>query len=284
MISPHDLTSAPWSDLPASDMAPAQHVLSMLGPEERKMYFWLACHYATDAGAVVDLGAYVGGSTAYLAAGGHAGGRTAPIHAYDRFEIHNETRKQRLLSQGVPTFEGVDILPAIRQLLAPWQARVTLHAGDIRKKDWQAGPIELLVVDAAKHADTCDHIAATFFPHLIPGRSILVHQDFLNARQPWIAAQMALLADYFEPLLLCGRDCVVFLNTQPLPAWALAGSEVAGLSDAAYLRALRNIPKHVENITGPRPLKRLRQAARAFPHIRSAHTLNRAMKRLEETA
>ena len=204
------------------------------------------------------------------------------MHAYDRFEIHNDERKQRLMSLGVPAFEGPDVLPAIQKMLSPWIDQVRLHPGDIREKGWGDDPIEILIVDAAKHADTGDHIAETFFPHLIPGRSLVVHQDFLNHRQPWIAVQMALFADYFEPLVLCGQECMVFLNTAPIPKSLIADSKVDPLNNAAYLRALRQISERLEPMVGQRPLRRIRNTAKAHPTIRNAHKLTRALRRAAE--
>ncbi len=272
------LDTAPWQGLDPTVLASADPVPTMLNQEERQMYYWLARDYLQDAGTIVDLGSYVGGSTACLAAGCEAGGKSSAIHSYDRFEIHNAERKARLLSLGVPDFLDADILPAIQTMLSPWKSRIHLYPGDIRKMGWSRGPIELLIIDAAKHANTGDHIASTYFPHLIPGRSLVVHQDFLNIRQPWIAAQMSLLSAYFEPVILCGQDCMVFRNIAKIPDNVIAHAQIAPMKTAPYLKALRKITETLAPMVGQRPLRRILKSAKAHPNIRSAHQLARAMK------
>lgn len=136
-------------------------------------------------------------------------------------------------------FEGEGTLPLARQLLAPWEDRITFHRGDLRKKRWSGDPIALLVVDAAKSVALADHIAAEFFASLIPGRSILVHQDYLHHAQPWLPAQMELLADHFLPLCFVPGASVSFLCLRRPDAAALAAARLAPLSDAALTSLIR---------------------------------------------
>jgi len=243
------LDTAPWQGLDPTVLASADPVPTMLHQEERQMYYWLARDYLQDAGTIVDLGSYVGGSTACLAAGCEAGGKSSAIHSYDRFEIHNAERKARLLSLGVPDFLDADILPAIQTMLSPWKSRIHLYPGDIRRMGWSRGPIELLIIDAAKHANTGDHIASTYFPHLIPGRSLVVHQDFL-----------------------------VFRNIAKIPDDVIAHAQIAPMKTAPYLKALRKITETLAPMVGQRRLRRILKSAKAHPNIRSAHQLARAMK------
>lgn len=228
----------PWARLLERALGPATGVPTMLTAEEQKLYYWITAFWTEGTGDIVDLGCFAGGSTARLAEGQRAAGRARGVHAFDRFTAGAEVKQSILYEQGVAPFEGSDILPLAKSLLEPWAPAVTFHRGEIDRKRWSGGPIEVLVMDASKAAETGDRMAETFFPHLIAGASLLVQQDFLHWSQPWVPAQMERLAAHFRPLAHVERDTVVFLceHTPTLPE--LRKASVAGLDDAALDAAL----------------------------------------------
>jgi hypothetical protein len=229
----------PWRALPEDAMAATRDVPSMLSREEKQLYCWLAAHWATGAGEIVDLGAFAGGSTARLAEGLARAGRPGLVHAYDRFTADADNRARHLYPSGIPRQADDDILPLVHRILAPWDQHVTFHVGDILDKRWTGEPVELLVVDLAKTAAAADHVAQEFFPALIPGRSVVVHQDFALRVTPWLPAQMMLLADHFVPLVHCRRDSVVFLCTRPVTRAQAEAARTETLRDATMERLLR---------------------------------------------
>lgn len=230
------LAAAPWN-LDATRAAEAEiGVPTMLAPEERRLYHWAGQHWARDAGALVDLGAFAGGSTARLAAGVAARGGVSKVHAFDRFGVDERTKRRILYAQNVPPFDGTDILPLAKAHLAPWADRVVFHQGLIEEMGWSGGLIEVLAVDAGKKAWILDAIAAQFYPALLPGRSLLIHQDFLHWTQPWLTAQMTRLGDCLKPVAFARDNTVVFLCTASVTAERLAAARVANLSDAEIER------------------------------------------------
>ncbi|WP_424968746.1 hypothetical protein [Dinoroseobacter sp. S375] len=214
-------------------------VPTMLAPQERQFYYWAARDWARGAGAQVDLGAFAGGSTARFAAGAQAAGHGATIHAYDRFTAKEQTKQNVLYAAGVAPFEGRDILPLAQSFLAPWAAQMRYHVGHIPDLGWPGGKIELLAVDAAKIATTTDLIAAQFFPALIPGRSLLIQQDFLHWSQPWLAAQMWRMRSAFAPVAHAPRDTVAFLCTAPVTPEIIEAGRISQASDAELLADIR---------------------------------------------
>lgn len=232
---------SPFADLPWKRVAVPQaavRVPTMLTDEEGQLLYWLARDYAQGAGAVCDLGCFAGGSTARLAAGVADAGRTTSVHAYDHFLIQEPQKDRYLYSAGIAPFRGHDMLPAVRQMLAPWRALVDFHKGDIRETGWPGGPVELLFIDAAKTPQTADVIAGVFMPHLIPGRSVVIHQDYQHWRQPWVPAQMELLAPCFELVGWCHKGTAVFRCTEPVTPERLVAARTTGLDDAALRRLL----------------------------------------------
>ncbi len=238
--------AAPWNLDETRAAEAAIDVPTMLSPEERRLYYWVAQNWAQDAGALVDLGAFAGGSTARLAAGVAARGGTQTVHAYDRFTIDEKNKARVLYARGVPAFEGNDLMPLAERYLSPWKDRVELHHGEIQDIGWQGDPIEVLAVDAAKHAVRLDAFAAHFYPSLIPGRSVVIQQDFLAWNQPWLMLQMLRLEACFRPLAYATNSSVVFLCTAPVTSQLLANAEVADCCDQDLIEGIRATREKLE--------------------------------------
>lgn len=244
--------------------------------EESQLYYWLARDWAQGAGAIVDLGAFAGGSTARLAAGQQAAGGTAPIHAYDHFTADTPVKERILYPGGIAPFEGRDIFLLAHRLLTPFKPQITLHPGEFLEQRWQGGPIELLCVDIAKTAESADHVAAQMFPHLIPGRSVVVQQDFLHSVQPWLPAQMALLHRYFTPLTRAARHCVAFLCTAVPPPEVLERARTAPLDDRQLTRLVRRAALRYQPLAGRYWFASMVRRIDANPEVRVAWRMRSA--------
>lgn len=239
--------AAPWNLDDTRAAVAGIDVPTMLAPEERRFYFWAARNWAQDAGDVVDLGAFAGGSTARLAAGVAAREGRATVHAYDRFTVDENTKDRVLYAQGVPPFDGSDILPLAQQFLAPWTDRIRFHQGEIQDLGWSGGQIELLAIDAFKRASVLDAVSELFYPSLIPGRSLLIQQDFLAWNQPWIVSQMLRLGECLKPVAYTRGDTVVFLCTAAITAEHLARANVAERTDTQLIADLREMRDRLED-------------------------------------
>ena len=259
----------PWLAVTQAEMRPSLAVPSMLCAEESQLYHWIG-QTAAGFGATVDLGAFAGGSAARLLQGLQSGGKPHHLHAYDRFTANAAARQRHLSPGGVALTDQDDILPLVRRHLAPWQDHLTLHPGDIATQTWSGGAVEVLAVDAGKTPILADHIAAQFFPALVPGRSLVIQQDFLHASQPWLAVQMQALAACFVPLALVARDCVVFLCTAPVTAKALLGAKTTGLDDDALIAAVGLAQHSYAPMLPSRRFAAMADKIRANPGIRVA--------------
>jgi hypothetical protein len=267
----------PWRADSLSDPGPALAVPTMLSEEEGRLYTWLGARWATGEGEVVDLGAFAGGSAARLAEGLTRGSSGALVHAFDRFEADERAKTRHLYRAGIAPFTGSDIMPLVRRLLEPWETRITFHQGDIATAAWTGEPIEILVIDAAKSAAVADCIAATFFPVLIPGRSIVVQQDYLHPPTPWLAAQMAVLAGCFRPLAYLAPTSMVFLCTSRATSAALEKARVANLDDAALRKLIRKAGGLSKSLVRRGPFVRLVKQTLQSPGARSAAAVRRGV-------
>jgi len=274
--SPDEFAGQPWRDLAPEALGPAGNVPTMLARDEQLLYLWLTARWARGAGAIVDLGCFLGGSTARLAEGARLAGLASAIHAFDRFGGKPGMKAKLGLGDDLPPVENGDSLPLARALLAPWAGQVTLHKGDIdARAPWSEGAIEILVMDASKTAASADRQAAAFFPGLRPGRSVLVQQDYLHWRQPWLPVQMQRLSRWFTPVAHARADTMVFLCTDAITPEALAAGQVAGRSDNEYLDTLRAARPSFRRFGIAPRLQQAIRAVRANPGVRAAFRRHR---------
>jgi hypothetical protein len=273
-----EFASRPWSGVTEADLGAAARVPTMLTPEESLLYHWLGRRISGD-GAVVDLGAYAGGSAARLLSGLAAAGRGNVVHSYDRFRSSRAFWARYMPDEPLPEADDADLLPLVRRHLAPWDGQVTLHVGDIGEKRWDGGPIEILSVDAAKGSVMADHIAAEFFPALVPGRSIVVQQDYLMAVQPWLSAQMVGLRDCFVPLAFVPKVGMVFLCIAPVTDTALAGGRVDALTDGKLMQRVRAAAGWHEAMVQRAVFRAMLEQVKAHPGVRLGWQMRQAAQR-----
>jgi predicted O-methyltransferase YrrM len=262
----------PWRAIRLRRMRPAAQVPTMLSPAERQLYLWLGRDGAGGRGAIVDLGCFLGGSTAHLAEGNRRAAHPVAIHAYDRFRVAPGMKKRLLYDRGIPRFPGQDVLPLAQAFLAPWAARVTLHRGLIERQSWTHGPIAVLVIDAAKTARVADAIARTFFPFVVPG-GLIVQQDALHAPQPWVLAQMGALAPSCRPVAHAAPTTLVWQVTRPIHAPALQTAATARLSDTTLSAAIAAQRPALARFGADRALDRMLATLAAHPGARAARDL-----------
>lgn len=204
---------------PASAAFPfpvADRVPSMLTDAELNYLHWLTAQEHRGHGRVVELGCYLGGSTAALADGLlHNPHARAPMLTYDAF-VMDEWSNSFLATPYAP---GESFRPLFDLYQRHRADRLVVREGWIpeevddpaaeRALYAEQEPVEILFVDAAKTWLLHDTILRTFGRHLIPGRSVLVHQDFKDPLVYWLPLHMHRLRDCFEPLDSIARSCTL---------------------------------------------------------------------------
>jgi hypothetical protein len=270
-----EFAARPWEAVTDAEMAAGLAVPSMLTHAESQLYHWLGRRVAGD-GATVDLGAYAGGSAARLLSGLALSRLGHRVHAYDRFRSSRAFWARYMPDEPLPDADDADLLPVARRHLSPWGERVTFHVGDIGEMQWTGGEIEILSVDAAKGSAMADHIAAEFFPSLVPGRSILVQQDYLMSVQPWISAQMMALRGHFVPLAKVAKVCVAFLCVQPVTGAALVAARTDGLADKDLIRRVREAAQWHEGMIRRHHFNAMVQQVKLNPGLRLGWQMRRA--------
>jgi hypothetical protein len=215
----------PWNVMQAPDALYAPK--GMIGPEERRALYWIGSSWFTGKGAIVDAGAYVGASAFCLAAGVAANPAARPaepcIHSFDYFRALDAYVVEQISRDFRPAAIGESYLDIFWRQIAPYRELVRAVPGDFLEARWTGGPIEVLFVDIAKTQPLNSHLIGEFFPHLLPGRSLLVQQDFYHCWHPHIHITMEALAPYFGILdRHIEHQSRLYLCTKPIPPGAIA--------------------------------------------------------------
>lgn len=199
----------------------------MISPDERGYFYAYARRLFTGYGDIVDLGSWLGATTISLAAGLAANPRARAaqrvVHAYDRFLWEDWMTGVSLLGNPplTRTYRAQDsFIDEFHERVARWKPRIVVHQADLLTEGWsERRPIELLLVDAMKSWDLTNSIIRNFFPWLVPGRSVLVHQDFAFWGEPWVHLINYRLRRYFKPVYHVPASGSLALELRmPIPA------------------------------------------------------------------
>jgi hypothetical protein len=189
-----NLIRRPWRD--AQYARTATGIPTMLSKSERRLLYGLARDYASGEGAIVDAGCFLGGSTAALLSGLRDRGTPwtgPPLESFDLFRVEEFTLA-KFFSDGSLRV-GDSFRSRFDAHVAGFDTPHVVHEGDIIEIGWSGEPIEVLFLDVLKSWDINDAVLRDFFPALIPGRSVIVHQDYGWGDTPWIPITVELMRE-----------------------------------------------------------------------------------------
>jgi hypothetical protein len=208
----------------------------------------------TGKGQIVDLGCWLGATTFCLVRGLADNAAHRRHHAIDAFDpfIWEDWMTPIAAALGVPkTYRaGDDYLSDVEALLGTYRSMVEVRRQDLTGRFSFRPRVEFLFIDAMKSWELANAIPRTFFPRLIPGRSLVVQQDF-GYHAPIVATNHLLmwrLRDHFECIHCVPRSCsAVYLHTH-----AIARHDLPALSpDAITLDMIDNAWEHSLAIADP---------------------------------
>jgi glycosyltransferase involved in cell wall biosynthesis/SAM-dependent methyltransferase len=173
---------------------------TMLNDSEIKLLYWLSKDFFTGSGTLVELGSWLGGSTAAFAQGilNNKNITSKKIFSYDNFIWTPWYNKYNL---GIKKSVGDSFLDIYLQNINQWKEIVNVRHGDVCELGWHGDPIELLFIDIMKSIDTAKCVARSFFPSLIPENSLVIHQDYKHFHEFWIHMMMFRLRNHLIPVL-----------------------------------------------------------------------------------
>jgi hypothetical protein len=185
---PDSLPEMPW----ASESPPVEveEIPNMLEIDAMRYYVWLG-RTLDPAGAVIEIGSWMGGSTACLAGGLRQNLRLGErkLHVFDSFIWRNwmaQFATDPLLTARYR--DGDNFIDAFLDNCAPFYGLLEVTQCELGEGSvlapprWDRGPIGAFVVD---HSDRYEANAAAwtiFAPFFVPGRTIVVFNQYGNLR------------------------------------------------------------------------------------------------------
>ncbi len=178
----------------------------MMSVDEKKfLYGYVRDHYSGQ-GVIVDAGIFLGGSTWCFGKAVRDNPRSAeitqkwpkPIISYDHAVVSTGMVKF-FAYHGIegPWQAGASFAPLLEASIRPIADLVSLRLGDITGIEWSGEPIELLFLDILKSRAINRFVPWTFYRSLIPGQSLVVHQDYFYDGLPFIKVTQEFLSPYF---------------------------------------------------------------------------------------
>jgi hypothetical protein len=174
----------------------------MLSASETRLLSALTARHFEGRGLIVDAGCGTGGSTVCLCDGLFQNAaidrQRVWVHCFDRF-IFDHPEYYRFLANGLPPpARNQTFIHHFFHNLGASRDLCMVHAGDFHAAVWDDTPIELLFVDIAKTRSLLCKVISLFFKRLIPGVSIIVHQDFDRPNLFWIIESVGYLLDFCQ--------------------------------------------------------------------------------------
>jgi hypothetical protein len=172
--------------------ASVQGIPTMVSKETLRYYKWLA-RTLQEPGDIVELGSWMGSSTACLAEGLSQNPRSeqARIHAYDSFIwrdwMRTYTEAPELLAANIRA--GDSFLHYFRDYTAPFRHLIDVHQSVLKtgaeqtvlpSLEWSGGPIAILVMDFADDRASNEAMWRVFSPSFQSDCTIVVFNQFGN--------------------------------------------------------------------------------------------------------
>jgi hypothetical protein len=174
---------------------------AMTTDAERECYYRLASD-AAGKGAIIEFGAWLGASTAYMAAAIRDSGAVQKVHTFDKFlskKGHIYKVQEHYEKRGIDLSQAPvgDAFEAFKAYLGPLFEYVEPHKGEIEQAKWSGEPIALIVNDAPKRIPAISAMLTNFRSGIQPG-TVMAWQDFCHFPSYEIPASLYRLRDHFE--------------------------------------------------------------------------------------
>lgn len=220
-----------------------KHVGGMTSFQEKHLLYDVSVNHFKNIGCIVDGGCFLGGSTMCLGVGLKDKINTEIIHAYDNFIANNKQHNETHMPKGYK--EGDSFLSLFKENIKEISHLVKIYNGNIIGQPPPDKNIEIFFVDIAKTPFINDYIVEHFFSLLIPGHSLVIHQDYIwCACNGWIHTTMEYLSDYFEVVdITDNTGTVVFQLKKAIPKEKLRNVFFGRSKDEAIYLQIQAIKK-----------------------------------------
>ena len=203
---------------------------SMLCSDEITLNYILARYYFIGAGHIFDAGICLGGCTESFIGGllknPNIDKIDKYIYAYELAKynhIYNTSYPlcivdfvKRQYSETI-NYDGKDFSDLVRENIAHLDGaeKIKLFIGNIMEQEYP-DDIEIMFLDVCKTPEL-NFSMQKLYSRMIPGRSLLIHQDYIHPCLPYIKVTMGYLAEYFEYIGSTRINSAVWLLKKEIP-------------------------------------------------------------------
>lgn len=205
------------------------NVPSMAKKEELALLYTLAKDVYEGDGCILEGGVFLGSSTLALGHGLLKNKRLKlivevfprPIETFDRFVL--SSFESMAASKAYPFAglkQGSSSLQVYKENVKEVSHLQNLHVGDaIQELKGLLAPtgVEIAFLDFLKSVELNEAAVQYIFPKLLPGRSVVVQQDFQHDAEPWIHVTMGFFKEYFKFILAIPGGTVVYQYNKKIP-------------------------------------------------------------------
>jgi predicted O-methyltransferase YrrM len=171
----------PW----AGETLPAETVPGMITDEEKRYFRWIGKRYS-GAGAVVELGPWLGCSTHHIVAGLEGRPGFDKLHVYDDFVWRSSWMDGYYDLADRPEHHG-DFKFIFDRYAAPISDRIVAEKckfvdydgnQSLPQLEWTGGPVEIMYIDCGRTIEANEAWWKIFSPHFVPGKTLVIMQDW----------------------------------------------------------------------------------------------------------
>lgn len=273
----------PFNKLIANIPKSVLSVPSMMSVAERRFLYGLASKYYSGDGLIVDAGIFLGASTRAFGEGlrDSANAEDAitkwhrPIVSFERGIVTPTMpaffKRNNLAFEGSP---GDSFADQVQKNVAPVASMVDLRIGDIQETGKIRQPIEILFLDVLKLPEINKFVVENYYSRLIPGRSIVIQQDYFYDLLPYVKTYQEYLHPYFAYVGEIGSTAV-FLCKEQIPQEAtlqieekVDATEQLRLASMALQRSVDPTRRFLMALSKLRLVRKLQGAKAAQDYLR----------------
>lgn len=272
----------PFNRLVGNISKSALSVPSMMSVAERRFLFGLASKYYSGEGLIVDAGIFLGASTRAFG----EGLRENPSlkSAIARWRKPVVSFERAIVTPTMPAFfkrnhietdlsPGDSFADIVRKNVEPVSDVVDLRIGDIMETGRLEQPIEVLFLDVLKLPEINSFVVENYFSKLIPGRSVVIQQDYFYDLLPYIKTYQEAFSEYFSYIGEIGSTAV-FLCAKQIPKEATLNledyfdaEEQIRLASVALQRSNDPARRFLMSLSKARLIRRLKGAKAAQAYL-----------------
>lgn len=197
-----------------------KQIPSMLSAEELKFLYFYSLQQYSGLGWIVDLGCRFGASTLYICKGLEINKRInfkeSKIFVSDLFEWDHECEYQLADIVDKDYYKNNGYLNLFKDNLKDYLENIEIQVDLLN--GWKAEPIEFLFIDAMKNLDTTQQVLKSFYPFLIPNKTLIYQQDFDHYLTPWVHVISFMHRNYmrvYRDLAQSGGTCFILKEKIP---------------------------------------------------------------------